>query len=132
MDEDHGTTAWVTENAIIAALHLYVTNFESTLQGKREVRTHAYEMDECDKSRVVVHEQGPCAAVSSETTHGNCKSNVKQLWDPLATSVDLHPVHMVTVQNPLLHMHHKVTNRTDKDKTCWKRWTHYDHSTPYI
>ena len=40
--------------------------------------------------RVMVHEQGPHAVVSSETTQGDSKSNLKQLWDSLATSVDLH------------------------------------------
>ena len=40
--------------------------------------------------RVVVHEQGPRATVSSKTTQGDSKCNLKQLWDSLTTCVDPH------------------------------------------
>ena len=75
-------------SVVAAALHLYIATLRAHSKGKEKFAHMQIEW--MDVIRVVVHEQGPRAAVSSATTQGDSKGNLKELWDSLATSVDPH------------------------------------------
>ena len=75
-------------SVVAAALHLYITTLRAHSKGKEKF-AHM-QMEWMHVIRVMVHEQGSCAPVSSKTAQGDSKCNLKQLWDSLATSVDSH------------------------------------------